>query len=68
MNIDKLMKKKAEIEAAIVQAEAVRKNQFRIEKLALRLLHKHPGIFLADHAQAEAELGQAFSQIEANLK
>lgn len=66
--IESLQKKAAEIQAQIAQAELVQKSKNRTERLAVKLLNKHPELFLADPVLLENSLASAFASIAESLK
>ncbi len=47
----------------IKQAEQIEKNRNRVERLALKLLHKHPALFTCEPAALEKALDAAFNQV-----
>ena len=67
MNIDKLQKQKAAIEAQIALVEFAAKNKPRVEKLVLNLLQKHPDLFLCDLTAIKNNLDNALASIAGNL-
>lgn len=63
MSIEKLKKQQAELAEKIAQAEAVEKNKSRVEKLVLKILAKHPELFIVDAKSLEESLTEAFSAV-----
>lgn len=67
MSIEKLLQQKSEIENQIALAKLAQKNQGRVEKLVLKILHKHPDIFLCDLKILESNLSNTFADLAGNL-
>jgi len=67
MNIEKLLKQKEVIESQIDKANLVLKNKGKVEKLVLRLVAKHPDLFLVDVKILEPKLSDAFAKIAGGL-
>ena len=67
MNIEKLLKQKEAIEAQIVKANLAGKNKGRVEKLVLKLVAKHPDLYLVDLKILEQKLDDSFAGIAGNL-
>lgn len=67
MNIEKLQKQKAALEAQIAKAELAAKNQGKVEKVVLKLLAKHPELYLIDIKVFEKNLGEMFADLSLNL-
>lgn len=57
----------AKMEEQIKQAELVARHKTRVERLAAKLISKHPSLFLADPAVVEAKLGEAIAAVAAGL-
>ena len=68
MSLEKLLKQKAQLVEHIKQAELVAKNKNRVERLVIRLLSKHPDLFLCDPATLETNLDESFADLAGNLK
>lgn len=66
MNIEKLLKQKEVIESQIDKANLVLKNKGKVEKLVLKLVAKHPDLFLVDLKILEQKLSDSFAKVAAN--
>ena len=66
--LEALQKKAALIQEQIAQAEQAEKNKSRTERLALRVLHKYPDLFLCDPNILEKMLEHSFAEIASGLK
>lgn len=66
MNIEKLLKQKEIIKSQIDKAKLVAKNKGKVEKLVLKLVAKHPDLFLCDVKILEQKLSDSFAKIAAN--
>jgi hypothetical protein len=56
MNIEKLLKQKAAIEAQILAAENAHRNAETFKKVAAKLMQRHEGIYIGNPLDFEADL------------
>ena len=68
MKLERLLKQKAQLEEQIKHAEIAAKNRNRVERLVIRLLNKHPDLFLCDPVALEKNLDESFADVAGNLK
>lgn len=66
--LEELQRRKAAIEAEIVQAGIVAKNKNRVERLVVRMINKHPDMFSCDPAELEKSLDESFAGFATKLK
>lgn len=66
--LEALQKKAAAIQAQIAQEELARKNKNRTERLVLKLLQKHPELYLCEPATLEKNLDNSLAEIVKGLK
>lgn len=68
MSLEKLLKQKEALEAQIIKAEQAAKNKNRVERLVVKLVSKHQGLFTCDLAALEKNLDEAISAVAEKLK
>jgi hypothetical protein len=62
-DLKKLLKQQEALAEQIKQAEQVEKNRNRVERIALKIIGKHPALFTAEPAALEKALEAAFSHV-----
>lgn len=68
MSIAKLLKQKKAIEAQIAKAEQVAKNNNRVERVVLKLMHKNSELFAIELAVLEKALARKSDVQQPNSK
>ena len=66
-NLDKLLRKRAQLEQQILAAQAIEKRKTRVQKIVFAELEKHGELMLAADQILREHLELAFSKIAQNL-
>lgn len=63
MNLNKLLKKREELEKQILEAQQIEKRKTRVQQIVSATLEKHAQLMLADEQFLREKIEAAFSEI-----
>jgi hypothetical protein len=66
-NLDKLLRKRAQLEQQIIEAQTIKKRKTRVQQIVFAELEKHDELMLATDQILRENLELAFSKIAQNL-